>query len=260
MEPRGRLRAGGAAGSVWAKLAMAEASALRAARAFWAAASAPVAAGATVGRMGWTWAGPCAGKVERALRRAELGVINDILDVAKSEAGKIDLNEETVDIREEIRLTARLFTEQAAVSRVNLKTDITDNLPRLNADQRKIRQILLNLVSNAVKFTPPDGSVTVSAALNDTGSIDIIVNDTGIGIKADDIAAALAPFGEVESNLSRRYEGTGLGLPLTQALVERHGGELVLESAPGRGTRVTARFPSERVLRPRVRTSRDKTA
>ncbi len=178
-----------------------------------------------------------------------LGVINDILDVAKSEAGKIDLNEETVDINEEIRLTARLFAEQASASKVKLSIEVSDNLPALNADQRKIRQILLNLVSNAVKFTPPDGSVTVSASINGGGGMDIVVNDTGIGIEASDIAAALAPFGQVESNLSRRYEGTGLGLPLTQALIERHGGELVLDSEPGRGTRVTARFPGERVIR-----------
>ena len=178
-----------------------------------------------------------------------LGVINDILDVAKSEAGKIDLNEETVDINEEIRLTARLFAEQASASKVKLSIEVSDNLPALNADQRKIRQILLNLVSNAVKFTPPDGSVTVSASINGGGGMDIVVNDTGIGIEASDIAAALAPFGQVESNLSRRYEGTGLGLPLTQALIERHCGELVLDSEPGRGTRVTARFPGERVIR-----------
>lgn len=184
-----------------------------------------------------------------------LGVINDILDVAKSEAGKIDLNEETVDINEEIRLTARLFTEQASVSQVHLKTEVADNLPKLNADQRKIRQILLNLVSNAIKFTPPDGAVTISAAINTTGDMEIVVNDTGIGIEAKDIAAALAPFGQVESNLSRRYEGTGLGLPLTQALVERHDGKLVLDSEPGRGTRVTARFPSKRIMRAQAQAS-----
>lgn len=176
-----------------------------------------------------------------------LGVINDILDVAKSEAGKLDLKEQHVDIAEEVRLTTRLFGEQAAEANVHLVLKLPDTLPLLWADQRKIRQILLNLVSNAIKFTPPDGSVTVSAKVNRSGAMSLEVKDTGIGIEEQDIAAALAPFGQVESSLSRRYEGTGLGLPLTQALVERHGGKLRLQSRPGKGTRVTARFPRERV-------------
>jgi signal transduction histidine kinase len=177
-----------------------------------------------------------------------LGVINDILDVAKSEAGKIELNEEDVDLADEIKLTLRLFAEQAAEAEVNLKGSLGDTPHHLRADQRKIRQILLNLVSNAIKFTPPEGSVTISATLDANGAMDVTVEDTGIGIRKEDQAAALAPFGQVESSLSRRYEGTGHGLPLTQALVERHGGQLLLDSEPGRGTRITAHFPKERVL------------
>jgi PAS domain S-box-containing protein len=177
-----------------------------------------------------------------------LGVINDILDVAKSEAGKIELNEEDVDLADEIKLTLRLFAEQAAEAEVNLKGSLGDTPHHLRADQRKIRQILLNLVSNAIKFTPPEGSVTISATLDANGAMDVTVEDTGIGIRKEDQAAALAPFGQVESSLSRRYEGTGLGLPLTQALVERHGGQLLLDSEPGRGTRITALFLKERVL------------
>jgi signal transduction histidine kinase len=117
----------------------------------------------------------------------------------------------------------------------------------LLSDQRKIRQILLNLVSNAIKFTPPDGTVTIAAFIDTGGGMTIRVSDTGIGIRKEDLAAALAPFGQVESSLSRRYEGTGLGLPLTQALVERHGGRLVLDSEPGKGTRVSACFPNSRI-------------
>ncbi len=177
-----------------------------------------------------------------------LGVINDILDVAKSEAGKLELNEESVDLTNEIRLTGRLFAEQAGEAEVALSIEVPDTLVPLWADQRKVRQILLNLVSNAVKFTPPGGRVTVSAAVEKEGTMAITVEDTGIGIRKEDLPAALAPFGQVESSLSRRYEGTGLGLPLTRALVERHGGELLLDSEPGRGTRVTARFPRKRVM------------
>ena len=177
-----------------------------------------------------------------------LGVINDILDVAKSEAGKTELNEEPVNMLGELQLTSRLFAEQAAEADVSLAIQMPDLMPKLMADQRKIRQILLNLVSNAVKFTPPGGSVTVSVSLEPDGGMTLVVADTGIGIDKDDIPRALSPFGQVESSLSRRYEGTGLGLPLTRALVECHGGTLELDSEPGKGTRVYARFPHERVI------------
>ncbi len=176
-----------------------------------------------------------------------LGVINDILDVAKSEAGKIDLYEEIVDIGAEVLLTGRLFAEQAAEAGVTLVAEPSRGLPKLWSDQRKIRQILLNLVSNAIKFTPSGGRVSVIIEPDDDGGLVLAVTDTGIGIRKEDVARAMAPFGQVESSLSRRYEGTGLGLPLTQALVERHGGRLVLDSEPGKGTRVAAHFPAERV-------------
>jgi PAS domain S-box-containing protein len=179
-----------------------------------------------------------------------LGVINDILDVAKSEAGKIEINETEVDLANEILITARLFAEQAAEAGVNVTTEIHAGLPLLRADQRKVRQILLNLISNAVKFTPPGGSVRVATQRTEDGEVAVSVSDTGIGIHKDDIAAALAPFGQVESAMSRRYAGTGLGLPLTCSLVEHHGGVLELESEPGKGTCVTIRFPVERVISP----------
>ncbi len=176
-----------------------------------------------------------------------LGVINDILDVAKSEAGKIDLYEELVDIGAEVLLTGRLFAEQATEAGVTLIAEPSRGLPKLWSDQRKIRQILLNLVSNGIKFTPNGGRVSVTIEPGADGGLVLAVTDTGIGIRKEDVARAMAPFGQVESSLSRRYEGTGLGLPLTQALVERHGGRLVLDSEPGKGTRVAAYFPAERV-------------
>ena len=177
-----------------------------------------------------------------------LGVINDILDVARAETGRLEIVEESVDVMSEFRLTERLFAEQVAEAGVVLGVDVPDVLPRLLADRRKIRQVLLNLVSNAIKFTPPGGEVTVSAKLEREGGMTLVIADTGIGIAREDIARALTPFGQVESSLARRYEGTGLGLPLTQALVERHGGEMVLESEPGKGTRVYVRLPRERVI------------
>ena len=177
-----------------------------------------------------------------------LGVINDILDVARAETGRLEIIEESVDIMSEIRLTERLFAEQVAEAGVVLGIDVPDVLPRVLADRRKIRQVLLNLVSNAIKFTPPGGEVAISAKLEREGGMTLVVADTGIGIAKEDIARALTPFGQVESSLARRYEGTGLGLPLTQALVERHGGQMVLESEPGKGTRVYVRLPRERVI------------
>jgi PAS domain S-box-containing protein len=177
-----------------------------------------------------------------------LGVINDILDVAKAETGRLELIEESVDIASELRLVDRLFAEQVAEAGIALVIDVPDVFPRLLADRHKIRQILLNLISNAIKFTPPGGEVTVSAALEREGGMTLVIADTGIGIARDDIARALTPFGQVESSLARRYEGAGLGLPLTRALAQRHGGTMVLESEPGKGTRVYVRLPRERVI------------
>jgi len=118
----------------------------------------------------------------------------------------------------------------------------------IRADQRKIRQVLLNLISNAIKFTPSGGSVTLTPGLRPNGDFTITVLDTGIGMAEKDIPAALTPFGQVESTLSRRFEGTGLGLPLSLALMEVHGGRLRLDSTPGEGTRVRITLPKERVV------------
>ncbi|MBX3494545.1 MAG: hypothetical protein KF899_16375, partial [Parvibaculum sp.] len=111
-----------------------------------------------------------------------------------------------------------------------------------------VRQVLLNLMSNGVKFTPAGGEVRVAASVED-GALVIRVSDTGIGIAADDIPVALERFGQIDSDLARKYEGTGLGLPLSKCLMEHHGGTLQIESEPGRGTTVSIRFPKERILK-----------
>jgi len=128
---------------------------------------------------------------------------------------------------------------------LDLTADVSAALPPLRADPRKLRQILLNLISNAIKFTPAGGSVTVSSEREPGGDLLLRVTDTGIGIAADDLATALKPFGQVDGTLSRKYEGTGLGLPLTRAMVELHGGKIVIESELDRGTCVIVRFPAE---------------
>ena len=123
------------------------------------------------------------------------------------------------------------------------------DLPPILADETKLRQILLNLVSNAVKFTPPGGRIDMRAEVAETGDFLFMVSDTGIGIAAADIPHALAPFGQVDSRLNRKFEGTGLGLPLAKSMTELHGGTFQLVSQPNVGTTVTLRLPKHRVVR-----------
>ena len=177
-----------------------------------------------------------------------LGIINDILDISKADAGKLQLYEEEVDLRQEVQDAARLFSEHAVEVGLKLKIDLPAVTPPLWADRRKIKQILLNLLSNAIKFTPPGGEVRVASEIDgETGDLKIVVADSGIGIDQKDIDKVFSAFGQVESSLSRRYEGTGLGLPLSVALVELHGGKLELESSVGVGTRITVRLPARRL-------------
>jgi PAS domain S-box-containing protein len=175
-----------------------------------------------------------------------LDVINDILDIAKAEAGKLELAEDTVDIASIVAAAMRLVQERAQRGGVRLKSELPP-LPPLHADERKLKQILINLLTNAIKFTPVEGSVTVGARLAESGDLLVTVADTGIGIAEKDIATALAPFGQVDSKLNRKYEGTGLGLPLCNAMAKLHGGELAIASVVGKGTTVTIRLPAVRV-------------
>jgi len=124
---------------------------------------------------------------------------------------------------------------------------VPSDLPVIRADERKLKQILINLLSNAVKFTPEGGIVTISGAVSEDG-ISITVSDTGIGMAPEDIERAMQPFGQLDSRLNRRHEGTGLGLPLTNSLVELHDGHLQIESQPGVGTRVTVHLPAWRLM------------
>lgn len=177
-----------------------------------------------------------------------LDVINDILDVSKVEAGKIDLLEEPVDVAACIESTLRLVRERAEGEGVSLEVQLPAELPTLFADERRIKQVMLNLVSNAVKFTNPGGHVTVTADSSKDEGLWISVADTGIGIAEEDLARVLTPFTQVDSQLARKYEGTGLGLPLTKGLVEAHGGSLEIESELRKGTTVTIRFPENRLV------------
>ena len=177
-----------------------------------------------------------------------LGIINDILDLSKVEAGRLELVEEVVDLHGAIKAVVLLLRERVATSGLSLKVELPDVAMLVRADERKVKQILMNLLSNAVKFTPASGEIRVRLGLGAASEVVIEVQDTGIGIAPEDMARALSPFGQVDSRLSRRYEGTGLGLPLARALAELHGGRLELDSAPGRGTTARLVLPAERLI------------
>jgi signal transduction histidine kinase len=176
-----------------------------------------------------------------------LSIIGDVLDLSKIEAGQRALTESVVDLYEAAEASLRLVRGRAENGHIRLVNGVPRGLPRVNADERAVKQILLNLLSNAVKFTPKGGRVAVGAELRGDGSLAISVDDTGIGIAAENIPRALAPFSQVDSSLSRRYEGTGLGLPLVKSLIELHGGTLELESEEGKGTLAAIVFPADRV-------------
>jgi PAS domain S-box-containing protein len=177
-----------------------------------------------------------------------LALIDDILDLSKIEAGKLELDEEEIDVAKAIRSCMVLVKERAKDGGVKLQRDIPQELPALHADARKLKQILVNLLSNAVKFTSKGGEVTLKAWWRPDSGYVFQVIDTGIGIALADIPIALSPFGQVDSRLTRKFAGTGLGLPLTKSLAEMHGGSLDLQSEEGAGTTVTVRFPSERIM------------
>jgi len=179
-----------------------------------------------------------------------LDLINDILDVSAVEAGRLTLNEEPVSLADTYDSTARLVMPHAETAGVTLHSTIGRDLPLVEADPRRLKQILLNLLTNAVKFTTEGGRVDCDARIDADGDMVITVRDTGIGMDADGIATAMSKFGQVDSSLSRKHEGTGLGLPLTKGLVELHGGTLDLASTVGEGTTVTVRLPASRVIAP----------
>jgi signal transduction histidine kinase len=176
-----------------------------------------------------------------------LGLINDVLDYSKVEAGRLELHDEAFRLEDTLRGAVAMVSGQAEAAGVRLGPPIVENVPPILADQRRLRQVLLNLLSNAIKFTPAGGDVEVRAFCGAEG-LTIAVADSGIGIAPENIARALERFGQIDSSLGRKYEGTGLGLPLSKRLVELHGGTLVIESTLGIGTTVFVTLPPERLV------------
>jgi signal transduction histidine kinase len=179
-----------------------------------------------------------------------LAIINDILDIAKAETQGLALTEDQVEIADIVAFCSRLVEEMARNASVSCSYSIEESLPAFWGDAKKLRQIFINLLSNAIKFTRAGGEVSLAAWHDPRGGLVFEVSDTGIGIPADKISVALAPFGQVDSSLARKYEGVGLGLPLTKRLIELHDGTMEIFSEPDKGTTVTARFPRERFLLP----------
>ncbi len=175
-----------------------------------------------------------------------LAVISDILDFSKMEAGALPLDESPCDLDRIIAECLTMIEPKAQEAGVRLVPEIPKNLPHLLADPLRIKQILINLVSNAVKFTPDDGLIRVSAGLGGGQAIILKVADTGVGIAAEDIPHCLGMFGQARQSQNLAHEGTGLGLALTKSLVEQHGGILTLESELNVGTTMTLEFPSTR--------------
>ncbi len=178
--------------------------------------------------------------------RQLLEIIGNILDIAKMEAGELALDVQDTDLSEIMRASEWLIAEMARQRGITLDARIPTSGAMVNVDSTRLRQVFVNLLSNAVKFTPEGGKVVFSCR-RDRNALAVVVADTGIGMGEAELADVAKPFHQADSALSRRYDGAGLGLPLSQSLVELHGGTLTIESLRGVGTTVTVRLPATRI-------------
>ena len=172
-----------------------------------------------------------------------LSIVNDMIDISRIEAGELSLEREPVDLPDLLRDCTNLFDRRASEGRILLRRDRIDPVT-INVDRRAMRQVMFNLLSNALKFTPAGGSVAVTATADQDGAVSLAVTDTGIGMTRDEIGIALTRFGKVASALVSNAGGAGLGLTLSQQLLAMHGGRLTIQSAPGTGTRVEVELPA----------------
>jgi signal transduction histidine kinase len=173
-----------------------------------------------------------------------MSLINDLLDLSKIEAGKLELHFDDVSLNDLAQQCVALMQPQANRQRIIIRTSLPPALPHVVADARSVRQIALNLLSNSIKFTESGGQVIVSTALSEEGGVALRVRDSGIGMSEADIVTALEPFRQIETTIAGRAGGTGLGLPLTKALAEANRARFQIQSAPKEGTLVEVVFPS----------------
>jgi signal transduction histidine kinase len=176
-----------------------------------------------------------------------LAIITDILDLAQADAAKLMLAEERVNLSEVVELGSSIVQDMARRAQIDFRNEIEGPLPTVLGDPAKLTQILVNLLSNAIKFTEPGGKVRLKVVRPAQRGITFRVEDTGVGMSAEQIPIALTPFGQIESNLTRKHDGVGLGLPLTKRLIELHGGTIEIRSEPGTGTVVSAHLPEDRL-------------
>ncbi|MBO6783335.1 MAG: HAMP domain-containing histidine kinase [Alphaproteobacteria bacterium] len=177
-----------------------------------------------------------------------LDVINDILDLAKIESGQLQMNEQQVDVPQVVEACVRLLKARALAKGIELHATMEGKLLPIRADERLLEQVLINLVSNGIKFRPEGGTVVVKSSQSDADGHTFEVVDTGVGIANDDIPMTLEPFRQADGALNCRNEGTGLGLPLSKSYVPLHDGSLELVSKPGSGTVARVRLPASRLL------------
>jgi PAS domain S-box-containing protein len=174
-----------------------------------------------------------------------LELINDILDLSVVEAGKLELSQDSVDIQKVIDTMVNMIRTQAIDKQLKLTFLIADDIPLLLADERRVKQVLINLATNALKFTPKGGEITTTAGTDHVGCVFVKVSDTGIGMDEQEIETAMSSFGQVRGTSTQTHDGTGLGLPLAKLLMTAHGGDLEITSVPGKGTTATIRFPRD---------------
>ncbi len=172
-----------------------------------------------------------------------LALINGILDVSKIQAGKLSVDPEAISLANIIEGCLLITEAKAKEKNISVLGVIPDRFPLLLADPLRLKQIMINLLGNAVKFTPDWGKVKLEASVHSAGFATISVTDTGPGMDAAEVDTAMSPFGQVESGFNKRHEGTGLGLPIAMALARLHGGDLQIHSTKGVGTRVTVFIP-----------------
>jgi signal transduction histidine kinase len=174
-----------------------------------------------------------------------LNIINDILDLSRVELGRIKLQVGRIEIGRLIAEVVEMLRKQAGAAEVAIETDVDPALPTIESDEQKLRQVLINVLSNALKFTPAGGRVTICAHPEPDGGCRIAVEDNGIGMTPENIPIALAPFGQIDSSLARKYGGAGLGLPIAKRFAALLGGGLEIRSAAGAGTTVTITLPAQ---------------
>lgn len=173
-----------------------------------------------------------------------LSVINDILDISKIQSGKYTLDAREVNVGEILAASVMSFQMMASEAHVDLKGVIAPDLPAIRGDAAKLRQIFMNIISNALKFTPAHGKVDVTAMRTNGGGVVVAIRDSGVGMSEEEIDVAMTPFGQVDGGRSRWREGAGLGLPIAKALIELHGGQLEIRSKRDAGTEVVIGLPA----------------